>query len=129
MLATKCFYDKLKLVSATRSDIKMQCYQVSGHLSNDNKQIDILTGQASCSVSYPMPCCMVKKEDLGQPPEWRQIQFLRAVVLSPREVPDHIIKTIGEFAGMSVTLDPPMRVGEYCLRKTSALWKKLIANG
>ena len=129
VLATKRFYDKLKLVSATRSDIKMKCYQVSGHLSNDNKQINILTGQASCSVSYPMPCCMVKKEDLGRPPEWLQIRFLRAAVSSPREVPDHLIKLIGEFAGMPVTLDPPMRAGEYCLRKTSALWQKRTANG
>ena len=36
VLATKRFYDKLKLVSATRSEIKIKCYQVPGHLSNDN---------------------------------------------------------------------------------------------
>jgi hypothetical protein len=72
---------------------------------------------------------MVKKDDLGRPPAWLQVRFLRAAVAAPQDIPEHLIKLIGDFAGMPVTLDPPMRAGEYCFRKTSAAYQKLTANG
>ena len=36
-----------KLGTITITDIKVQCLQVSGHLSNDNNQVNILIGQPS----------------------------------------------------------------------------------
>jgi hypothetical protein len=70
ILTTHRLHRKLKLQNFPRSKVQAKCYQLSGHLSNDGKQINILTGQCSCSVGYPMPCCMVHKGDLGRPPRW-----------------------------------------------------------
>ena len=62
--------------SAVR-DLRVTCQQISGHVSNDGKQVNILTGQASCSVGFPMPCCMISKYTLNDPPAWLWRMFLR----------------------------------------------------
>ena len=63
-------YHLLGLGKHASSDVEVICEQVSGHLANDKKQINILSGQCSCSVKCHMPCCMVTKENLGVAPEW-----------------------------------------------------------
>ena len=92
-------------------------------------QIDILTGQGSCSVSYPMPCCLVHKNNLGQPPEWLQRRYLRALVSAPSEWEDSIIELIGAFLGNPLVKDPGKREGEFCFQKTHAKWHQLTAGG
>ena len=52
------FYEPLKLGKFGVKDLEVECQQISGHLANDNKQINILTGQGSCSVSFTMPRCL-----------------------------------------------------------------------
>ena len=54
----------------------VKCHQISGHVSNDGKQINILSGQGTCTVGYPMPCCMVPRDRLGTTPRWLMIMFL-----------------------------------------------------
>jgi len=63
-------HQRMKLSNLPGSKLDSKCYQLSGHPSNDGKQINILTGQGSCSVAHPMPCCMVRKNELGRPPRW-----------------------------------------------------------
>ena len=48
-----------KLYHPQASRVKVSYKQISGHLSNDNKQVNIPTGQCSYSVGYPLACCMV----------------------------------------------------------------------
>jgi hypothetical protein len=122
-------YEPLKLGHSSADDLKLRCYQISGHLANDNKQINILTGQGSCSVSYPMPCCLVHKSNLGQPPEWLQRRYLRALVSAPSEWEDSIIELIGAFLGKPLVKDPRKREGEFCFQKTHAKWHQLTAGG
>ena len=50
ILAPHWLHCKLKLQAYPLSKVKAKCYQLSGHLFNNGKQINILTGQGSCSV-------------------------------------------------------------------------------
>ena len=104
--------------------------QISGHCSNDGKQINILNGQPSCSVGFPMGCCMVAKADLGQPLEWMMRAYLRMLMTGISkeaaekknecwekvEVTDNIVNLIGEFAGMPVPKDAELREGEFSFK-------------
>ena len=58
----------LKLATTSSSEIVVKCSQISGHVSNEGKHINILTGQGSCSGGCPMPCCFVSKYNLGDAP-------------------------------------------------------------
>ena len=142
---------KFKLGTSSVEDIVAKCHQLSGHVSNDNKQVNILTGQDTCSVGFPMSYCMVSKHNVGDPPEWIQRMTLRvAVKVACAEVAnnldpllyrhrfaaaikaasvavaaehygrvdspeytnllsDHVIELIGEFAGLTVSCNPPWR--------------------
>ena len=112
-----------------RHRLELKCYQLSGQLSNDGKQISILTGQGSCSVSYPMPCCMVSKADLGKPPEWIQRQIRRNKWWLPEELHDNIIDLISSYLGKPITKDAPARDGEFGLNVTHAKWNALTVGG
>ena len=70
VVATHRLYHSFKIGDFRPSEINVSCKQLSGHLSNDNKQINILTGQCSCSVGYPMPCYMVSKNNPGVAPKY-----------------------------------------------------------
>ena len=59
---------KFMLGTSHVNDLVTKCHQLSGHVSNDNKQVKILTGQGTCSVGFPMSCCMIAKQNLGQAP-------------------------------------------------------------
>ena len=71
---------KFKLGTRDVKDIVAKFHQLSGHVSNDNKQVNILTGQGTCSVGFPMSCCMVSKHNVGDPPEWIQRMTLRVAI-------------------------------------------------
>ena len=58
IVVVKRFCEPLKLGRFGVKDLEVECKQISGHLANDNKQINILTGQGSCSVSFTMPRCL-----------------------------------------------------------------------
>ena len=49
-------------------------------MSNDNKQVNILTGKGTCSVGFPMSCCIVSKHNLRDAPEWIQRMTLRLAI-------------------------------------------------
>ena len=138
----------LTLGTILSRDLAVQCKQISGHVSNDGKQINILTGQGSCSVGYPMPCCFVSKFNLGDAPEWLQRKFLRAAirgasiaaaternggvapVVSPTfAIPDVVVDLIASLAGFPVTSDAPRREGELCFKNTHALWTTKTRRG
>ena len=68
--ATNRLYHLLSLGKHELSDVEVICKQVSSHLANNNKQINVLSGQCSCSMKCPMACFMVNKENLGVAPEW-----------------------------------------------------------
>ena len=68
IVTTKRLYDRFE-PHCVRS-LVVKCYQLSGQLSNDGKQINILTGQGSCSGVHPMPGCMVQNDHFGKPPMW-----------------------------------------------------------
>ena len=80
-------------------------------------------------MSYPMPCCLVHKNNLGQPPEWLQRRYIRALASAPREWEDSIIELIGDFLGKPLVKDPRKREGEYCFQKTHAKWQQMTAGG
>jgi len=44
-VVAKRLYEQLKLVRFRVKDLEVKCQQISGHLANDNKQINILIGQ------------------------------------------------------------------------------------
>ena len=50
VIAAWKFPQHLDLRGMSYDDVEASCYQISGHVSNDGKQINILSGQASCSV-------------------------------------------------------------------------------
>ena len=87
--------ETFRLGKTTTSELTVNCEQISCHQSNDNKQINILTGQGSCSVGFPMSCCMVSKHNLGDPPEWIQRRTIResiktsSVAVNPVIPPSH----------------------------------------
>jgi len=116
-------YETLKLGTFGPGDVEVRCYQISDHLANNNNQINILTGQGRCSVSYPMHCCLVHKSNLGQPPEWLHRRYLRALVAAPHEWCDRVIDKIGNFLGRPLVKDQPRREGEYCFKKTHDKWQ------
>ncbi len=74
------FINSMDIGTSHPISIVIRCRQISGHVSNDGKQINILNGQGTCTVGYPMPCCMVSKAYLGRPPEWLMRMFLRQVL-------------------------------------------------
>jgi hypothetical protein len=113
--ATWKLNQSLELGAMTVADVVASCNQISGHVANDGKQVNILTGQAYCSVGYPMPCCMVSRNELGQPPEWLMRLFLRHVIIaasrkaasdrsedepSSYQLPDDVVDRIGAMAGV-----------------------------
>jgi len=49
------FHHQMKLQEYPLSKLEAKCHQLLGHPSNDGKQLNILMGQGSCSVAYPMP--------------------------------------------------------------------------
>ena len=71
---------EFKLGTSNVENIVAKCHQLSGHVSNDNKQVNILTGQGTCNVGFPMSCCIVSKQNLGDPPEWIQRMTLRVAI-------------------------------------------------
>ena len=121
------------------STCEVQCCQISGHLSNDGKQVNILTGQASCAVGYPMPCCLASKQQLGIAPEWIQRRTMRMRILEsvPQTngpvvlpmLPDSVIDSIGKYWGHNIRHDAPKREGELSFENTHAVWAKLNAGG
>ncbi len=79
------FEEPFRLVKSAIKDLFALIQQISAHVSNNGKQINIINGQGSCSVAHPMPCCMESKDNLGNPPEWLMCMFLRRVILSAYE--------------------------------------------
>ena len=45
IVKTQRLHHKLKLYSYPISKVEAKCYKLSGHISNDGKQVNILTGQ------------------------------------------------------------------------------------
>ena len=98
---------------------------------------------------------MVSKQNLGVAPEWIHWQLLRESLASvelligrvdsgewalfddpeefrtfiPSELPDPVLECIAEYLDFAVTLDPPRRVDELSIQKTSNLWGKMTAGG
>ena len=82
VVGTVKLYHPFDLGDVKPIKICVRCQQISGHLYNDNKQINILTGQHSYSVLYPISCCMISKKNFGVSSEWIQWQLLRKSVVS-----------------------------------------------
>jgi len=129
VMSTQRLYESLNLGRLSAAEVEVECLQLSGHLANDNKQINILTCQGSCSVMYPMPCCRVHKDNLGQAPVWIQRRYIRALFSVSPEANDRIIDLLAAFAGEPIVEDAPKRVGEYCFAKSHAKWHQLSAGG
>jgi hypothetical protein len=129
VVKTQRLHQHLKLRSHPQSKVVSRCYQLSGHLSNDGKQINILTGQGSCSVAHPMPCCMVNKNDLGRPPLWIRIKLRRTTWSLPSAFNDKNMHLISRWVGCPLYADPPTREGELSFGSTHALWRRLTVDG
>ena len=87
----------LKFQFFPTSILSVSCYQLTGHLLNYGKQIYILTGQASCSVAYPVPCCMVNKDSLWKPPEWICQRHRRSACSLPASFADNVVDLISQW--------------------------------
>ncbi len=125
-------------------DMLIHCQQISGHVSNDGKQINILTGQASCSVTYPMPCCMVSKHDLGRRPFWMQKLFWRHAIyatadarsrergeipMALADLPVPLVDLIIKFSGVELQEDAQLREGKFTFELTHRKWVSLTRGG
>ena len=152
VLSTIKLYHSFELRGFKPEEIQVYCKQVSGHLANDNKQINILTGQCSCTVKHPMACCMVAKENLGVAPEWIQRRLIEEKVASvewifslssalansepvvysefvQKAIDPEILERIAEYADCKITSDAPRRTGELSFDKTSERWDWLTVGG
>ncbi len=107
------------------------------------KQINILTGQASCTVDYPMSCCMILKYKLHTLPAWLLRLFLCRVITSAAtktalswgeifnvfELLDTIVNLIGKLGGHHVNPDTSHTIGELCFVKSHKKWHDLTKGG
>ena len=125
-----------------------KCNKILGHISNDDKQINILTGRGSCLVGYPMQCYWVSKNNLGDAPEWLQLKFLCAMieaasmvaeteqnggiaplVTSTFDLHNGVVELVLSMASLPVITTTPRREGETCFALTHALWRRLTRDG
>ena len=81
LVASHKLLHSFKLGALKLGEIQVSCKQLSGHITNDNKQVTILTHQCSCSVKYSMLCCMVSKSNLGMAPVWIQWRLIHVLPL------------------------------------------------
>ena len=112
-------------------------------MSNHGKHINILTGQASCTVGYPMSCCMISKYKLNTPPAWFMRLFLHRVIMAAAtktalsrgemftvcDLPDRVVDLIGDLGGHPVTPDAPHCVGELSFLNSNQKWYELTRGG
>ena len=124
-------------------EIVVSCKQVSGHVANDGKCINILDGKPGCRCKCPMSCCMVLLENLGDPMEYIQEMMLDEKIASvewidqihpkrggqrvynysdfcANRLPDKVRKLISELADEKIKPDPKKRVGDLALHNTHA---------
>jgi hypothetical protein len=119
VIATHRLYHMFELGTISSADLEVSCLQNIGNVANDNKMINILSGQGSCRVKCPMSCCVVPLEKLGAAPVWIQRKLLAEKVTSGTAVPaDHIIIP-----------DYERRVGERSFPVTSALYQERLEEG
>ena len=109
--------------------MQLKCYQLSVHLSNNGKQINILTGQDRCSVGYPISCCMVHMEDLGRPHCWIRLRLRRTAWSLSLTFTDRVVVIISQFIGKPVYPDQPPREGAFSFKSTHVQWKRLTVGG
>ena len=81
-VATNRFYQPLHIGECALDEISVNCMQVSGHVANDGKCINILDGKPGCRCKCPMSCCMVLLENLGEPMEYIQEMMLDEKIAS-----------------------------------------------
>ena len=144
VVAAHRFDRPLSLGSSFLGKTTANTQQISGHVSNDGKQVNILSGQGSCTVGYPMPCCLVAKENLGRPPQWLMRLFVRRAIaaasarrsslLGEQEVanvhlPDAIVDSIALLSALPVVEDPPRREGHLSFAHTHKKWRRLTRDG
>ena len=130
IIKTQRLHHKLKPCSYPISKVEAKCYQLSGHLSNDEKQVNILTGQGSCSVAHTMPCCMVSKNELGRPPLLARLRLRRTAWSLTSTLTDKMVTLISQWAGQPLYPYPPTRVGELSFTaRTHAQWNRLTVGG
>ena len=133
VISHKLFHS-FKLGDFKLGEIQVSCKQLSGHITNNNKQVTILTGQYSCSGRYPMSCCMVYRLNLGMAPVWIQwqlkhegiasMEWVCSLVVSistagpfvftnftPTKLPESVLKMITEFLDCKIILDLPQHTG------------------
>ena len=129
------FDDVFRMQSQCVTDLSVMLLQISGHPANDGKQINILSGQGSCTVGFPMTCCMVPKGNLGDPPAWLWRMFLRRALIAVSndaagdseqrhriELPDRAVELVASMAGWPVYRDYLRRDGNLAFHKTHAEW-------
>ena len=110
-------------------DLKVKCEQTSGQVANDNKHVGLLDGKNGCFVQYPMLCCMVRREQLRDAPEY--IQALEIADGLPDWLGTNFLtykvqKLIGSFVAFP---DPPKRTGKLSILNTAAEWRRLSVDG
>ena len=119
VIATHRLYHVFELGTISSADLEVSCCQNIGNVANDNKMINILSGQGSCRVKCPMSCCVVPLEKLGAAPVWIQRKLLAEKVATGTAVPaDHIIIP-----------DYERRVGGRSFPVTSALYQERLEEG
>ena len=119
VIVTNRMYHVFELGTFPLSELNVLCLQNIGNLANDNKMINILTGQGSCRVKCPMSCCTVPLENLGDPPKWIQRKLLDEKVAAGTDVlVDH-----------TITNNFPQRVGDLSFSITSAKFQYRMAEG
>jgi len=116
IIACNCLYHDFELGRFTILELDLMCLQNTNNLSNDNKMIDILTGQVSCRVKCPVSCCMARLKNLGNPLEWIQRALLEEKVKAKTDKPEDNIIIPG----------PPQQVGELSFSVTSAKFQERL---
>ena len=92
MIVTHRLYHVFELGTISSADLVVACCQNIGNVANDNKMINIISGQGGCRVKCPMSCCVIPLEKLGAALVWIQRKLLAEKVTTGTAVPtDHII--------------------------------------
>ena len=119
VIATNRLYHIFDLGTFSIAKLDVSCRQNIGNVANDNKMINILSGQGSCRVKCTISCCMVPLEKLGDPPAWIQRKLLEEKLAAGTAVPtDH-----------SIVPDFDRHVGNLSFPVTSALYQDRLEEG
>ena len=76
-----------------------------------------------------MPCCMVRKDELGRPPRWIRLLLRRTAWSLPNTFTDEMVQNISAWVGKPIYNDPLTREGDLTFKQTHQEFERLTNGG